>query len=664
MRKRVTTLVQGPTSVTNENLQGTQIPSDIVGLASGGYVVTWSDRPDTGGSTIRARVYDATGQAVSREILVGAGSDSAVTALADGGFAVAFGRTDDYLSTDQPTSISVQTFSATGTARGGPIPLGSSPGGAPSTSPPISALAITSLSDGRIVAAWSQGVDTFGQILSSDGSGSGLLQLGSGARDLSLSALANGSFALARAQFTGVSGKTPVIQVDAQFYNASGQALSSNITVGSSIQSPLDAIALPDGRIAVGYGGVGFNVVSQDGTISPYRALGTTDPFAYRLLFDGIDLAATPDGNIIARFKSGGNFGIGTTYETKRVTPDGDIIESLNLGGNYEGDIAVLRNGSVALAQTPSLGVYDVTTTVYQATDILMGTAGDDLIRAGAGFNRIDGLAGSDTIYGGRDTDFIAGGVGTDLIYGQGGDDQIIGQSGDDVIYGGAGNDYAAGNLGQDLLFGNMGNDFLVGESGVDVIFGGTGNDFVAGGGDDDFVFGDEGDDLVDGDAGNDVVNGGAGNDVVNGDDGNDTLAGELGNDTLFGGAGNDIAFGNEGADVIYGGLDADALFGGDGNDALYGGDGADLIAGDFGSDTMVGGGGADLYALAADAGSADLILGFNQAEGDRLLLAPGQTYTVGTAADGNALLVLSTGGTVELAGIQAAGVNQSYFTS
>jgi hypothetical protein len=48
-----------------------------------------------------------------------------------------------------------------------------------------------------------------------------------------------------------------------------------------------------------------------------------------------------------------------------------------------------------------------------------------------------------------------------------------------------------------------------------------------------------------------------------------------------------------------------------------------------------------------------DLILGFNQADGDRINLG-GQTYTVSSAQNGDALLNLTGGGVVDLAGIRA----------
>ena len=68
----------------------------------------------------------------------------------------------------------------------------------------------------------------------------------------------------------------------------------------------------------------------------------------------------------------------------------------------------------------------------------------------------------------------------------------------------------------------------------------------------------------------------------------------------------------------------------------------------------------ADRYVFSANA-AHDLVVGFNQGEGDRLSLG-GQTYVTSTAQDGNALLTLSGGGTIELAGVQAAQVNASFF--
>ncbi|GJE59121.1 hypothetical protein MPOCJGCO_1208 [Methylobacterium trifolii] len=140
----------------------------------------------------------------------------------------------------------------------------------------------------------------------------------------------------------------------------------------------------------------------------------------------------------------------------------------------------------------------------------------------------------------------------------------------------------------------------------------------------------------------------------------NDTFLAFGGNDTVSGGGGNDVLFGNQGDDVLFGNLGNDTLFGGQGADTLYGGQGNDLLFGDLGNDVLSGDLGADRYVFGQNSG-IDLVLGFSQAQGDRLDLS-GQSYTLGSAASGNALLTLSGGGTVELAGVQAGGVNASFF--
>ena len=173
-------------------------------------------------------------------------------------------------------------------------------------------------------------------------------------------------------------------------------------------------------------------------------------------------------------------------------------------------------------------------------------------------------------------------------------------------------------------------------------------------------VYGNALNNLLNGGAGNDLLLGALGNDVLLGGTGSDTLYGGQGLDVLFGGQGNDLLSGDLGADTLSGNRGLDLLLGGQGNDTLYGGQGDDVLSGDAGNDVLSGDLGADRYVFGPNSG-ADLVLGFNQAEGDRLDLQ-GQTYTVDTAADGFARLTLSGGGTVELAGLRQAQVNSAYF--
>lgn len=228
-------------------------------------------------------------------------------------------------------------------------------------------------------------------------------------------------------------------------------------------------------------------------------------------------------------------------------------------------------------------------------------------------------------------------------IFGDGAAQTLAGGSAADILSGGGGTDALRGDAGSDLAYGNQGDDLIYGNQGRDRLYGGQGDDRAFGGQDDDRIWGNQG---------ADQLFGNQGGDLVYGNQGMDTLYGGQGIDTIFGGQDGDLAYGNLGADTIYGNQGADTLYGGQGSDTLYGGRGDDVLLGGVGDDVLVGGRGADRYVFAANSGH-DLVVGFSWAEGDRLVLG-GQTYAVGAAKNGDALLTLSGGGTIELSGIQA----------
>jgi Ca2+-binding RTX toxin-like protein len=132
--------------------------------------------------------------------------------------------------------------------------------------------------------------------------------------------------------------------------------------------------------------------------------------------------------------------------------------------------------------------------------------------------------------------------------------------------------------------------------------------------------------------------------------DGANVISAGAGNDTISGLETSDVVFGNAGDDTLYGNGGADSLYGGAGADTLYGGAGADTLIGGAGNDTLIGGPDADRYSFGPNSG-ADLILGFNDAEGDVMALN-GQSYVTGDDGQGNLLLTLSGGGTVTLQGV------------
>jgi hypothetical protein len=209
----------------------------------------------------------------------------------------------------------------------------------------------------------------------------------------------------------------------------------------------------------------------------------------------------------------------------------------------------------------------------------IIGTAGDDVIAAGAG---------PDTIRASLGDDRVCAGGGNDTVYGAAGDDRIDGGIGDDVVFGLAGNDAVSGGLGDDELTGGLGDDRLFGHAEAVALSNAAedGNDRMNGDGGDDELHGGGGDDRLTGDAPTDV----AGSDDLRGDGGNDTLAGSRGNDALDGGFGEDALDGGGGEDRLSGGFGNDGLRGGTESDVLGGGAGRDRLEGGAGDDSLGGG--------------------------------------------------------------------------
>lgn len=126
----------------------------------------------------------------------------------------------------------------------------------------------------------------------------------------------------------------------------------------------------------------------------------------------------------------------------------------------------------------------------------------------------------------------------------------------------------------------------------------------------------------------------------------------------------NRIVAGND-KDVLNGAAGNDYLDGGLGDDVLNGGDGNDILLASGGSDQLVGGAGMDTFSLlfyGTTEAQQIRILDFSAAQGDRISLGAGLAYTLGSAGNGNALLSLNDGATLELVGVQAAQVSSNWF--
>ncbi len=209
-----------------------------------------------------------------------------------------------------------------------------------------------------------------------------------------------------------------------------------------------------------------------------------------------------------------------------------------------------------------------------------------------------------------------------------------------------------------EAITGTAGDDVLAsaGTAPTTSIYGGAGADTISGGSTYSYLRGEDGNDLIIAKAGFNDMNGNAGNDTIYGGPGSDWLAGGKDDDLLIAGSGpNQVLYGNMGNDSLVGGPGGDTLRGGQGNDTIIGGSGNDWIAGDKGDDVIYGGRGADSFHVFAGTGT-DWIADFNSAEGDRVVLDAGLTYTV--SYDGaNMIISLNTGDRVVLAGVNPATV-------
>ncbi len=195
------------------------------------------------------------------------------------------------------------------------------------------------------------------------------------------------------------------------------------------------------------------------------------------------------------------------------------------------------------------------------------------------------------------------------------------------------------------------GNDVLIGSTAGGTIMAGLGDDTIVADNASNYLRGEAGDDVITGGSGFDDANGNMGNDTIHGGAGDDYSVGGKDNDMLFGDSGNDIVWGNLGNDTCSGGSGDDQVRGGQGDDVVNGGSGNDYVSGDRGNDTITGGSGADNFHGSQDAG-IDKVMDFSVAEGDRVQLDPGTTYTI-SQVGADTVLDMGGGNQMILVGVQ-----------
>jgi Ca2+-binding RTX toxin-like protein len=254
------------------------------------------------------------------------------------------------------------------------------------------------------------------------------------------------------------------------------------------------------------------------------------------------------------------------------------------------------------------------------------------------GIEHITGSSHDDTLIGSAGSNWFRPGAGDDAVYGNGGDDVVMYEGASAAVTADLQAGTAAGaDIGTDTLNGirnlhtGQGDDIIRMSDAGGYVFARGGDDTITGGAGDDNVYAGSGDDRIDGGAGDDSANYfddyhddsgidatglGVTVDLVTGvalDNwgGIDTLSaienvgGSRYDDTITGDAGDNILSGNDGNDTLSAGEGLDRLDGGAGNDKLQGGLGDDTFAGGAGDDILDGGAGTDFADYRSDAGLA-----------------------------------------------------------
>ncbi|MEQ1955193.1 calcium-binding protein [Mesorhizobium sp. CN2-181] len=455
--------------------------SSTVGLAGGGFVTVWEDA-GTGGdgetdgsvSHIRGQMFDANGAEVGDEFVVNKTTldrqfAPTVTALANGGFAVAWTHVFDANDTD----VRLRIFSATGVPQFNDVLVDGD------SNVNEGSVSIIGLADGNIVVAWQDQ----GSALETDGSFShirGKVISGSTGGDLSGEFVINTTTLLDQRAPSVTELADGRVMVSWEDNSAVGQ--SANTDIRSQIIDPRTAaVDLVGTAAADDWVGTGF-ADKLNGKGGADRMAGAAGNDTY-FVDNAKDVIVEAAGKGVDTVATNVNYVLtaGAEVETLRTTSNSGLT-GFDLTGNK-------------FAQT------------------IIGNAGSNVIKGGGGADTLQGLGGDDIYFVDNAKVVIVEGAGqgTDIVaasasYALDAAAQVetlrttanagtvpIDLTGNDfaqTVFGNAGANTLRGLGANDDLFGFAGDDKLIGGDGNDDLIGGLGFDKMAGGaGKDDFVF-------------------------------------------------------------------------------------------------------------------------------------------------------------------------------
>ena len=623
----------GSELLVNTSTSGSENLGDIVGLAGGGFAVTWqtSDASQDGsGSAIKGRIFDAAGVPLGPDFLVNSQGASyqqtpSIGTLAGGGFVIVW-STLDSAQDGSSSAVKAQLFNANGIKIGieflvNTLTMGS-----------IGEPSVVGLADGGFAVVWggyasssneaikaqifdANGLKVGGELFANVPASSAIsptypeiAQLANGDLIVSWMSKTDGSGYAVRATLLEVNVAPDIIsngggETASIWHHENGSAVTTVTAIDAHILQPL-RFSLTGGTDAEL-----FTIDAATGALAFAAApdFEAPDDVGRDNVYDVI--VAVTDGEL-------------TTKQRLLVTvSDVDETESLVITSDGGGDVTALSRvenlTTVTTVGAIAINAGNVTYAVTAGTDAALFTidpitgvlsfrsapnyeapadADHDnvyevVIQASAG-NATDtqsltitvGNDMSETFTGTAARDILTGTIDGDTLLGLAGDDDLVAGDGDDVLNGGAGNDRLDGGAGSDsAIYADAAGAVRVdlqlaiaqntGAAGKDLLIG---VEHLTGSAFNDQLSGNDLDNRLIGGAGIDTIKGAAGDDMLIGDDGNDLIEGGAGADLVAGGAGNDR---------LRGGADHDSLIGGDGNDTLDGETGADILEGGAGND-------------------------------------------------------------------------------
>lgn len=535
-------LVDEPDGNASAFATNEQSRSKVIGLADGGFFLTWEDWAGAYNAgleprDITARAFTAAGAATASEfngsyIYNDLDQQSQAIAQATSGELLVAYQSTDATGVGDLENIDVSIFSG---ANQGHVDFRElvqqpQPAFANDTTP-----AIAALSNGRYVVIYARdaagnndlvayivtlGVDGNGNPTGTKGAEVALESTADGATVPDAVTLADGNFVVA---YQSSAGGGDIVFTLRSGTDASAVA-SGTVASGASAQTTPQVAALKGGGFVVvwnddssdGAGDAGVKAqiytaagIASGGVVSLNTATsGKQSEVAVTQLADGGFLAAWTDdaSNSVKgqRFNASG-------------TKIGTEFTAASLNDVSQPDLALMTDGRVVLSVTnDNAGNKDIYTVILDPREVVNGTNGSETLHSRKDGATINALAGDDNLVGYSGADAMKGGTGRDTMTGANGNDSYyVDVSGDRVIEASStsagGRDTVFSSLASYTLGANV--EYLTLLTGA---LNGTGNSLA------NKITGNSAKNTLLGGAGNDTITGGAGRDIMSGSSGAD----------------------------------------------------------------------------------------------------------------------------------------------